>query len=68
MPGCRERGRLELQAGILGREERCGARAQAWTTILSQVLAVHLEEDVVSNLGPSGAVNPPSTACTDAGV
>ena len=48
-------------------EEGCGARTLRWTAILFQLLAVHLQEDVVSDFGPPGAVDPPSAA-TGAGV
>ena len=54
---------MELQGRILGRKDGCGARTQYWTTILSQLLAVHLEEDVVSDLGPPGTVDSPSAGC-----
>ncbi len=52
----------------MGRKERCGARTQHRSTILFQLLAVHLQEDVVSDLGPPGAVDPPSAPCAGAGA
>lgn len=50
------------------RQEGSGARTQHWTTILFQLLAVHLQEDVLSDLGAPGAVNPPSAAWAGAGA